>query len=712
MKKCVSICFLGIFLFLGTSAPAEEIKFIQNSPVIAKEPINGEITGPKLPENKKEVDKNAGAAQDTNLPESPEILSEFEAYVSKKTPPEIYSGIRQFGHSLFKSPTTYAPLENVPVSPDYVIGPGDELKINVWGEFEAAWECTVDRDGMVMIPKVGPLGVAQLTFKELKDLIRMELDRFYRGYELDVQLAKLKEIKIYVVGNAKNPGTYSVSSLSTLVNGLFLAGGPGKSGTMRDIQLIRGGEAVTRLDLYDFLLKGDKRKDARLQPEDVIFIPPIKGQAAIAGSVNNPAIYEVSDGLSLEELIGMAGGLSAVAFGNRLQIERIDENFNRIALEYTLAEVKEKKVPVRSGDIITFFPVVEDWKTVKVLGPVHREGEYAYKEGMTIKDLVFLAGGLKYHAYTTEAELTRTHLNSEGILVEGRKVLLADILEGRAEDISLQPYDYLLVKTLPEWAPYESVTVSGEVRFPGTYVIKKGETLSSLIERAGGFTKDAYMEGAVFLRERERELQQQRIDEMLDKLEADVMGSSTSEMAVASSADEARILQMETEQRKKFIATLRKVKAQGRITTKILDPADLKGTRYDIELEDGDSITIPEDPRTVQVIGAVQNQNTFLFEKGKNADFYINSSGGLRKSADKENVYIIKANGLAVRDQGNLFSWNKNIFRWSRSAKVDSGDVIVVPEKLERTPWLRNTKDITQILFHLATTAGVLLVAF
>jgi protein involved in polysaccharide export with SLBB domain len=205
-----------------------------------------------------------------------ENLSEFEQFIASGTSGAISTNIGQFGYDLFRQPpSTFAPSDRVPVGPDYVLGPGDELRITIWGNIEGQWNVSVDRDGKITLPKVGIMGVTGLTFGEFKETLNKELSKYYTNFQMNVSMGPLRTIRVYIVGNAARPGAYTVSSLSTLVNSLFEAGGPSKTGTMRNIDVKRNGKTVIRFDMYDFLLKGDKTKDVRLMPEDVIFIPPV-----------------------------------------------------------------------------------------------------------------------------------------------------------------------------------------------------------------------------------------------------------------------------------------------------------------------------------------------------------------------------------------------------------------------------------------------------
>jgi len=462
------------------------------------------------------------------------------------------------------------------------------------------------------------------------------------------------------------------------------------------------------------LLKGDKTKDIRLMPEDVIFIPPIGPVAAIAGSVNNPAIYELKGERTISQLIEMAGGLSDIAFTNRIQIERIVDNSRQIVFESDLAKAKDMEV--QAGDVVKIFQIVQDKKVVRISGAVQREGEYGFSPGMTVRDLISMSGGLKYYAYNKEAELTRVFVTDKGPETEKIIIDLQKAIAGESKsNIPLKEDDYLFVRTIPEWELYRTVSIQGEVKFPGIYTIKKGEKLSSVIERAGGYTDKAYLRGAVFSRERVRELQQKQIDEMTDRLEKELLGMGAAAISATLSPEEAKIKESEIQQKKEFIAKLRITKAKGRMAIVLNQPELLKKTPYDIELEGGDSLFIPSDPQSVQVIGSVYNQTAFVYDKDKSYSRYIDLAGGYTENADKKKVYILKADGTAVKPGSGFLgiSWSKSSNRWEfGSQNVESGDTIVVPEKLERIAWLREIKDLTQILYQIAVGAGVLIVAF
>ncbi len=453
-------------------------------------------------------------------------------------------------------------------------------------------------------------------------------------------------------------------------------------------------------------------------PEDVIYIPPVGKLVGIAGNVKKPAIYEVLPACTLMELIGMAGGLTSQAFKGRIQVQRIEDHQYRTLFEGDLIDIEralEKNFILQNGDLIKVYPVVEMRTTIRISGAVANPGEYGITPGVTrVKDVIPLTGGLLYYA-ADQAELTRVRVTQEGPKTNRRLLNVAQALSGDPENnLLLETNDYLFIRTVPEWALYQTVVVAGEVKYPGTYTIKKGDRLSSLIDRAGGFTDKAYLLGAEFTRKSVRKLQQRQIDEMIDRLERELVSADYAQASTATSAEDARLRQNETEQKRLFIERLRDVRAKGRIALRVLPPTELQDTPYDIELEAGDAIRIPSDPRTVQVIGSVFNQTAFVWEAGKNYEYYLDLAGGQTRHADTENIYILKADGSALKVNGGVSGMAPpgSKWRWRSGPDVLSGDTIVVPERLERTAWMRNTKDVTQILYQVAVAAGVVVAAF
>jgi protein involved in polysaccharide export with SLBB domain len=319
-----------------------------------------------------------------NQAPTPAPLTEFQQFVAETTG----RALPIFGAGMFTAPpSTFAPVDNIPVTPDYVIGPGDELRLQVWGQVNLRGSFVVDRTGSISLPEVGTIHVAGLQFSQLTDFLRAQLARVYRNFDLNVNLGQLRSIQVFVVGQARQPGNYTIGSLSTLLNALFASGGPTPQGSLRDIQVKRNGVTITHFDLYDLLLSGDKSRDVRLEPGDVIFIPPAGPQVAVSGSVTTPAIYELRDEKSFNQVIALAGGLTSVASESRARVERIFHHAQRSVIDVDLASTNN--APVQDGDIVTVSSIVDRFQNAVTLrGNVVNPGRYVWQPGMKISDLI------------------------------------------------------------------------------------------------------------------------------------------------------------------------------------------------------------------------------------------------------------------------------------------------------------------------------------
>ena len=354
--------------------------------------LNPQISVPGQPENQNNTantqnndNRTQGLSRETPLPLDPP--TEFQQMIANS----LGKALPIYGANLFRNPpSTFAPLNLVPVTPDYVIGPGDELLVQVWGQLTLNGRFTVDRSGAIYIPQVGTLHVAGLPFSQIQENLKTQLGRVFRNFDLNVNMGQLRSIQVFVVGQARRSGSYTISSLSTLTNALFVTGGPTPQGSMRHIQLKRGGKVVVDFDLYDLLLRGDKSKDAQLLPGDVIYIPPTGPQVAVAGSVNSPAIYELKspDGTTAGEVLEMAAGTTSVASGQTLRLERVDEHRMRGVTQISL-DAQGRATVLRDGDLLELIAVVSEYKdAVTLRGNVANPGRYTWKAGMRVHDLL------------------------------------------------------------------------------------------------------------------------------------------------------------------------------------------------------------------------------------------------------------------------------------------------------------------------------------
>jgi protein involved in polysaccharide export with SLBB domain len=316
-----------------------------------------------------------------------------------------------FGQSLFRqSPSTFSPVDWTQVPSDYIIGPGDELQIKVWGQVEANLRVIVDRAGQIYIPQVGEISVAGVHWGDLESHLKTEISKIFKNFNVSASIGRLRSIQVVVVGNARYPGTYTISSLSTLINAIFASGGPAPQGSLRHIQVRRDGATITDFDFYDLLIKGDKSRDVRLLPGDVIYIPHVGPLVAISGSVNTPAIYEMKNSSTLDELIETAGDMSTVADTSKITIDRLVDHQARKTLEFPYDE-QARAQPVKDGDIVRVFSIVPRFEdTVTLRGNVANPGRYPWKPGMRVRDLIPDA----------QALLTRRYWRSRTAIINGR----------------------------------------------------------------------------------------------------------------------------------------------------------------------------------------------------------------------------------------------------------------------------------------------------
>jgi protein involved in polysaccharide export with SLBB domain len=340
---------------------------------------------------------------------------------------------------------------------------------------------------------------------------------------------------------------------------------------------------------------------------------------------------------------------------------------------------------------------------------------------MTVRDLVFKAGNVLESAYLDDAEITTMVLENNNVSkIVQKNINLKKALEGdEANNIKLNPYDRLLVKKITDWRREHFVTVAGQFKFPGKYILRKGEKLSSLIQRAGGYTDNAYLRGAIFTRERVKEMQQKSIEDMALRLEKELLSQGSAQVSTALSSEEIQGKQFEIAQKKQLIENMKSLKALGRMTVKLAHLRLLKGSEYDIELEDGDSLSIPEKNSVVSVVGSVMGQGSYVFSEKADYLDYINMSGGYSTYADESSVFFLKVDGSARKARRGLINWNEKKDRLEMAAfsdeetnYVEPGDVIVVPEKIEHIAWLRDIRDITQIIMNTAVVAGVIIKLF
>jgi protein involved in polysaccharide export with SLBB domain len=716
--------------------------------------------------------------------------------------------LQPFGYDLFAgAPSTFAPVSDVPVPSEYVVGPGDRLEVQLVGSTKGRYSLVVNRDGRIMFPELGAIAVSGLKFDAARARIESYVAEQMIGTRAVVTMGDLRTIRIFVLGEAVRPGSYTVSGLATITNALFASGGVKTIGSLRNIQLKRGGAIVERLDLYDLLLDGDTSGDVRLLPGDVIFIPPVGSTAGVTGQIRRPAIYELKGEANVAELVRLGGGLTPEADPKLAKLERIDERRDRVVLDVNLTDPTGRGKALRSGDLLripsarptyansvqlkghvyrpTSFqyraglrltdvlpsidelkpnadlryvlirredadtreitvvsidvdqawraprtdadpvlaprdqvivfdqvsgrdqymaPVLEGLRLqavatepsqiVRVSGQVRAPGEYPLEQGMKVRDLVRAGGGLAQQAYGGQAELVRFEVRDGQ--TRRTQVLNLDLgraLAGEASDnVVLQPFDTLVVKQISEWGEQEVVRLEGQVVFPGDYPIVPGETLKSLIARAGGLTSRAFPAGAVFTRESLREQERQQIKVLTDRMRQDLaseaLGTAQSGQPAGQASETMAVGQS-------LLRDLQAAQPVGRLVIdldRILAAAP--GSHDDLALRGGDRLRVPRNPQEVTVIGEVQNPISHLYNPSLSRDDYLRLSGGTTRRADDGRIYVVRADGSVEPERGSgLFS---------RDPPMRPGDTVVVPLDTDRVKPLLKWTAITTILYNMA----------
>jgi polysaccharide export outer membrane protein len=650
-----------------------------------------------------------------------------------------------YGGGLFRQPpSTFAPLENVPVPANYVIGPGDELYVRLWGQLNIELRTTVDRNGQVFVPKVGTIPVAGVHVSNLDRYFREQIERIYRNFELAVTLGKLRSIDVFFVGEARRPGTYTISSLSTLVNAIFAAGGPAPQGSMRHIQVKRGGQLITDFDLYDLLLKGDKAKDVPLLPGDVIYIAPVGPEVAVAGSVNTPAIYELKDAqTSLAEVIELAGGLNTVADGSKATVERIDQHQIRSVAEFALNQSGQRQM-VKDGDIIRILSIVPRFDNALTLrGNVANPGRYPWHSGMKIRDLIpnkeilltrsywqsenaLVTGAAtqyeKSHESQADAERLRTEvkLNAPEINWDYAAIQRLDpvdlsttlipfslakaVLEGdETNNLELRAGDIVTIFSqrdisVPIQRQTKLVRVEGEVRVPGIYKIQQADTLREILERAGGLTENAYLYGTQFTRESARLEQQAALDRITTEMEAEIQQKSIAN--TRSNPENALAMAAQSASQQVLVQQLRAAKASGRVVLQLKPNENSLTAVPPVVLEDADYVFVPTQSQMVSVVGSVYNQSSFLYRKGATVGDYIRESGGGNATADLRHLLLVRADGSVIG--------HTSVFKSFTSIRVVPGDAIVIPAKLQSGGLSKALRDWALVASQASIAAAVI----
>lgn len=842
--------------------------------------------------------------------------------------------LKRFGYEMFAGePTTFAPMSDVPVPSNYMVGPGDTVKVQLYGKENSQYDLTVTRDGVLQFPDLGPVNVNGLTFSEVREVLGKQIKQQMIGVDSNITMGELRSIRIFVAGDAYKPGSYTVSSLSTITQALFVSGGVSEIGSLRNIQLKRQGKIIATFDLYDLLLKGDSSNDLPLRSGDVVFIPAVGPSIHVDGDVQRPAIYELKPHETMAQVVTMAAGFKPGAYPKSSTVERFnsaglksivsvdltsaagqgiqakDGDFLRVKsasneydnavtvvgaavrpgvyqwtqgqrvnnllpslsadlltgadLNYALivreinelgdiqvlqfspasaitnpsskdnlllkpkdklvvfnetdnarsryqlnqlikkriyhiqkanneffeelnvdadgnnlnqqntqstrdsrnsanakdnplsslvngdlfksgfAQLEQTKMKKRTqlagvvvgdieepedSDVISsevekmlsqlfndkgliklsaelnrqelLYPIITKLKAqgragaetqvVAVHGEVRYAGIYPLTAHADINSLIAAAGGLKEGAYTQRAELTRTVTDRDSSSITHINISVQKALElDQAANISLQPRDVLTVMRTPEWQETQTVEVRGEVKFPGIYSIRRGETLEQVIQRAGGFTDHAYLPSAVFVRDSIKKQEQIEIEKFADQLRRDLASRGVSKEDTVTNYEDAQ----------KMLDDLESIKAVGRLVIDL--PAISLGIKEaDLQLENKDVLYVPALKQTISVVGEVQHPSTHRYKTGMSMNQYLDMAGGARKRADEDRIYVIKADGSVMLPHHS--SW------FSTSDELQPGDTIVVPLDTEYKDRLTLWSQVTSIFYNSAVAIAAL----
>lgn len=423
-----------------------------------------------------------------------EVRRSYEEFMRESKPMEVdTSQLQQYGYDLFASePASFAPVTDIPVPPEYVLGPGDEIKVQLFGKNNMELVLTVDREGAVSFPQIGPISVAGLDFAQAKALLAEQVKQKMIGVSASITMGKLRTIRIFALGDVYRPGSYTVSGLATLSSALFASGGVKKNGSLRNIELKRNGRRIASIDLYDFLLRGDTSKDVRLLPGDVVFVPPIGNTVTIAGEVVRPAIYELRKESTVADVLKLAGGLMPKAYKDKALIERVAERGERKVVNLSLLG-DGAAAPVRNGDVIKVFSGTAFEKNqIMMIGNIKRPGKYAWEQGMHVTSLIHSIDDLLPETFLEYGVIERETADTrEPMLIRFK---LGELLDGKAKggdlDLALHPRDRIYVFKRADFREQPMVNIEGRVQKPGKYAYKRNMRLADAVLAAGGVLRD------------------------------------------------------------------------------------------------------------------------------------------------------------------------------------------------------------------------------
>ena len=632
----------------------------------------------------------------------PEDWPEFTREISKRI--HTRDPVLPFGYEIFGYlPATFEPLASGPVDPDYPIGPGDEVIVQVWGDNQFTHASVVSREATISVPDIGQVVLNGLSLAQAKRLITDRLGAVYSGIRarrpttfVDVTLGKIRTIQVFILGDVVRPGGYTISSVATVLNALYNAGGPTSRGSMRDIRIIRHNQIYQHADLYGYILTGSKAADVRLQSGDVVFVPPIGKVAAVVGEVHRPSIYELGPGEGLQDLLRLAGGVLTTAVVDRALIDRIVPfaerdslaGQDRVALDVPLRAIlsdPNKNPELRDRDIVQIFRIGDTRKnTVEIAGtPVIHPGVFQWRPGMHVSDLIQDAGGFDKDVYMDRAQIFRT--NPDGSRTMRSFNLTKALANDHDDNLVLQELDSIVITSLWDIRDRHTVNITGSVRKPGSYEYLDGMTVMDLIFRAGGLKESAYKMQAEVSRVDSSTIATTKAAEVHQvAITGDYAVHSADSTFALQKYDQIFVREIPDWDMQQNVTITGEVVYPGtyslnstseRLSSLLKRAGGLKATAYpraaqftrrkgdagrlavdvesvakgkrkaDLVLEEGDQLYIPREPKTVKVVGEIGFPASVLYESGRGLGYYIAQAGGYTDNSDKGRVKVVQPNG-------------------------------------------------------------------
>lgn len=583
-----------------------------------------------------------------------------------------YSALDVYGQKIFSEFPAEIRRTGFYVPDNYILGIGDELSINVWGATEEEYRKTIEYDGAIFIPGIGKIHLDGKSLNEVREFIRTKFFSRYKNISVSVTTGKLRTLEIFVLGEVKKPGSYIIFPMTNILEILAMAGGTTEKGSLRQVKVIKKIDGATEsYDIYPLFMFGEPPPQIQFFQGDMVFVPLAESFAGIKGAVRRPGIYEISSPSTLKTLIDLAGGTLPNADFSRIQVERTDTVKGRIYIDIDYKKLES--FVIKDFDVIHIFTLPEQiFYKVSLEGAVKRPGTYGWKEGLRLGDLLKGEDLLPY-ALRSKAEIIRTEPDG------GKKIIIISPEKTFAgidkENIALVPQDRVIIYS--QERPEKKVVIYGQVYHPGEYVIVRGERLSDVVRRAGGFTHYAYLPGIIFMREEIRAEKEKQVATFIKEKEEML---KQEEKVLESDADKQLLVQG-----KIFLERLKGMEIKGRIPLQIDNENTFIGGEYDIFLENGDSIYIPDKFISVAVLGEVNLPANIIFREDYKFLDYIQESGGFTKNADRKNIFIARVNGTASTDINN----------------IGPGDTIVVPLEIKERRG-KIIRDIVQMFYHIS----------